>query len=625
MDQNTYNRNVITVTIVLIVLILLAGSIHVHATLEPIELTFYETYFNTDGDTEFAKHFKETYNTTTSISITNGMLIVTTTSGYDSPVFELKNYVYNSDSLAKMPYNYTLSLAFKIADKNNILTIILRSGGVTVDSSNHISITNAYLVKFSPSGLGSPTTVEVDKVVDGTLTKITTGSATLSSDDWIIVSINIKWDGSQNSLEISYYDNSTSTSPPPPIFVSDDSLKPQYYNYIGFIVDSNGGIETEVDLDYIKLTAYFRHLGSEPGEESVATWGNSDLDITKVFAYNDTSSTVILFYTASDIESPTGYDDTKDWNVYLDTDKADRGTLGGFGADDVLNIEMGYGGDTSLTLTGVTAQIIGGGIGYEYWVVNIDNTLPASFYVKLDTQYEGTTKAVTYDTVPQDDTGGEQTGDYYIYYQKMPQPTTVGDALTDDLDDENVPDTSLKYLDLYVTQGGYDGSNLYFYIEVNNDLSYPATNSTGYQNFFVVYIDSDNDPDTGRDTGDILGTPIIGADYKIEFTPGWIPRLYYWDEEISMDWVFLSMVDYMYNPVGSYKLNITIPESYFTRQNLVRDPPYAVATFVGPESSSNVADKFDKTTIVPVPEWSVVIALVFLAAISFVLYRKTGV
>ncbi len=508
-----------------------------------------------------------------------------TSQGFDEPIAVIKGYNESNglQSYAVMPYNYTVRVEFMVPSSPGIGNFYVFPRYRDVNNKYEVVVDTEY------------NNLVFNYVLNGVWSNIKTSSLgfTIARDNWYVLEVTVEWvydsaTGSYtNRLTATVYDkNNPSTSFTDT--VTDSSLPPtQYYGlaFLGF--DADNVFKVYMDNVYVETNMII--LGQEPLENL----SPGDLDIAEWLASNDTSS-VFLKITVSDTISPGS--DNKWWSAEIDVDRDSRFTETGFDYEYLVTIGL----DTSGSATGSLfdsqgnylgrARILGGGIGYTYWVVQLflDNiSRPSGVYIYSYT-VQGSSAV---DGAPLDNTGNGYVGDYYIYYLSPPKP--IGE---DTVVNDPVGDASTASLDIVNLTSNYDSDNLYYVFQVAGAIPFQGGSSAG---IYRVYIDADQNPATGYSVGG------IGADYLYEHVVGHIPKLWKYNGTGSdWNWVFVSREDYLYNPGGGVKAVYLLPKNDFAQ------PPTSSIEVLGETASSTTIVDQTSPVVTPVPEPGLLIAIV---------------
>jgi len=197
--------------------------------------------------------------------------------------------------------------------------------------------------------------------------KITPLGFTLQTDHWYKMTVEVKWEynGAQGKYmnhivaTISDLSNPSNTKSDE---IWDDSLTPDNYNGLAFLgFDYND--KFKLYIDDILVTAVMEKIGEEP-DESLSP---SDLDVKYTYIYSDSENIFILIKMAGSITTST--DTTKYWVVQYDLDKDSRDTEYGWDYEYDSTISLSSGGKASLS---GGDHILGGGIGYNYYIIQVD-------------------------------------------------------------------------------------------------------------------------------------------------------------------------------------------------------------------------------------------------------------
>ena len=347
-------------------------------------------------------------------------------------------------------------------------------------------------------------------------------------------------------------------------------------------------------------------VGVEPDETTLdQSWAGGDLDFTSMSIGNISDMLFIKIEVAKGI-TYTSSGETGDYLLYFDVDKDSRfSSSNTFNSEHEIDISL-TSNDAGVSLDSSEPQylnIFGGGVSTTYWVIELPVKLldgAYSFYIMGTTQDSGT-KA---DTFPYDNTGKGMTGDYYIWYSVQPKPTSDWAVKTDQTGDAADP-----IFDITSMAGANSDNYMYFNFTINGLFAYysPSTSKSNY----TIFIDIDNDPSTGYP---IKG---VGAEYRLTYISGFAPVLYkYTGTSGEWKWSFKAKEDYIYNPGNEHILSMTVPKT-----DLFSGDPANITAQAFTYKDTDMEDYQDAPTVVPVPEFSLLLAITVLVIVLLV-YKK---
>ncbi len=468
-----------------------------------------------------------------------------TSNGFDEPITIVKGYneTNSISSYAIFPYNYTVSVDFMIPSDPGYGNFYILLRYKTTENNYEIVIDTEW------------NNLVFNYVKDDSWTNIKTtwfgSSFTIERDKWYRVEVNITWEYNveqgkyMNHIMARIIDLATSTSFQDEVW--DDNLSPDTYNglaFLGFDDDK----QFKIYMDNLRIYTIMEKVF----EEQVETVIPGDLDILSMYISDDNMIYVKL-YLYDKITIDTTY--VKYWNIQLDLDKDSRNTENRWDPEYFLITLINTDGSAIANLFDSNGNwikslhILGGGIGYNYLVVEINKTdligLGDSFYVYAITQLGDTIK----DGFPKDDIDTD-CGDYVIYYISIPKPTSTWTIITDEQGDGNP--SSLDILSIGIS---YNNEYLFFKLSVAGTIAWYGGDDTG---IYRIFIDADNDLSTGYSIGE------IGADYMIEHVVGYVPKLWkYIGTGTDWKWEFLKREDYLYNPGSSSRVIYLVPRNDF--------------------------------------------------------------
>jgi len=321
-----------------------------------------------------------------------------------------------------------------------------------------------------------------------------------------------------------------------------------------------------------------RIIGVDPDE------GFGDLDMVDVYCGNNTTYLEVNITVASIIANKTGVD--KYWGIQIDTD-LDSANNGTWDYEYVAIIRLDENGSLTAALYNSSYGYIEdltsfGGNGTTYVGVYIPlasiGGTGIEYYLKLYSQ--NTSGEI--DHAPLNDTStAAPLGDYYIcrLAKKTISWTTT--------EPDPVGDVSVSELDITWLNSTLNNSGLYMGLTINGSIPWYGGDQVAIYQFF---IDADNNTSTGYSIGG------IGADYLVEMSAGYIPRLYeYSGNGTSWSWSLVNLIDYLEVPGGSHKLLVFIPSS---KANLYQE----VAVLGYTTRSSDWVYDTTGAEVVPIPE-----------------------
>ena len=324
------------------------------------------------------------------------------------------------------------------------------------------------------------------------------------------------------------------------------------------------------------------------GKDAVELLSQSDLDVIEVNVASDATN-IYINVTMLDVLAAGGLDKT--WNIELDVDGSSR--TGSWAYDYYVSFILYSNGNQECKLIDSSFNVVNnsvnfdGGSGYKYIIVKLergDFTSPALssvIYIVVRTYYSTS----NFDVAPEDGTGGNDFGDYYLYYLDPPPLSPTGTSISDDTGDIG---SYPSYLDIWDLSEGYDSTTLQFQLTIVGNYLWGG----GYDAaVYVIYIDANND-----------GT----YDYKINYTIGWIPRLVDLSSSSSVK------LNYKANPGGTNKVLIIVPKSDLA--NLGSSIKMYGETYQG-------GTRVDTTTaaVAPVPELGLIASVLMVAVVPIVI------
>ncbi len=335
-------------------------------------------------------------------------------------------------------------------------------------------------------------------------------------------------------------------------------------------------------------------IGADPDE------GFGDLDVVSVYCGNNTTYLEVNITVASTITNKTGVD--KYWAVQIDSD-LDSANNGTWDYEYVAVIRLNGSGVLTAALYNSTYGYIEdltpfGGNGTSYVGVYIplaDIGGKPEYYFRIYTQ--NTSGEV--DHAPLNDTStAEPLGDYYICHLTMKAPIWSVKQ-PDPTGDVNVSELDITWLNATLNSSG-----LYLGLTLNGTIPWYGGEETAIYEFF---IDADNNTSTGYSIGG------IGADYLVEMSAGYIPRLYeYTGNGTTWSWSLISLIDYLKTPGGTHELLVYVPSSKASFSQEVAIVGY---------TTRSVDWLYDTTSpeVVPIPEPTIV-SIIVISAIIVVFY-----
>ena len=392
------------------------------------------------------------------------------------------------------------------------------------------------------------------------------------------------------------------------------------------------------------------YVGVEPSESNAQTeyngktvsWGSTDLDITNISIGINSTHVVFRIGLAKVFNYGSGKGNSRVWwQIFLDLDKDSNktqqiNTINDFGWDYALHIVNLV--DNSDTLS---CQVIKHGDNYvsghckfiaeegsKYIYIITNRTLPENGYIGDSFYLMGRTAirnqsmdtALPLDLAPRDDYSGttydvSQTGDYYIYNIDTQPP-----AWTIEYSDTDQGSVSPDYLNILWLNETYQQGRIYTGLGVEGTYLWyqPAWNPTEYR----VYFDTDNNQNTGYQLKDSnTNQVILGAEYRVLYTPGYIPVLQKYNEK--NEWTFVEKIDYLQNPGDKNSLILKVPLTQLnTNSNQITIAGETAQGETYPQSRQINQVDITGNEIVPVPE-STWISIGILSILLFtVIYLK---
>ncbi len=521
-------------------------------------------------------------------------------------------------SFAVQPYNYFVSVDFMIPDSpqpvyGNMYILPRFSNSsynyeVMIDTQNNRIVFN-YVKNSESSTIGS--------VYFG-------DTFTIQRGNWYRFEVGIFWDYNidegkeMNHIYAKITDiNNINNAAKAEIW--DENILPNVSNGLAFMGYCDNQF-FRVFIDNILVTASTTELGREPDEAGVSGWGGSDLDVSGLQGFVDYSNMFIRVPLESNINTAS---ESKYWIIQLDVDKDSRNIDNGWGIDYNITIQIDTDGHAEAYLydaNGNTIQrlhILGGGIGYNYLVVQVPLLLIQGLQPSLYLYGYSELGSSINDRFPYDDTGNWQAGDYYIWYIQEPKPTSKWTYVNDALGD--IDESHPAYFDIIELSSAHDDTHVFFMLSVgSNNIPWNGGNQS------IVYrilIDADNRTDTGY----YDEKTNIGADYLIIYAVGYAPRLYaYQGTGNDWNWEFLKKEDYIYNPGGSNNVYLIVPKSDFNSPALSN--AIILEGQTGKDDTIGV-DYTDNPLIAPIPEpgYLIAVAILIIAIIAwrYIIQRRT--
>ena len=534
----------------------------------------------------------------------------------DEPIAVIQGYGESDGygSYAVMPYNYSVKADFQVpaTPGEGSFYVLLRYANVSFKYEVVVDVENNTLV--------------FGKVVNGAWSSMKSLALgfNIVRGAWYTLEVNVTWEynssagGYVNHIEASVYNSTNSREGE----VWDDDLSPSAYNGLAFL-GFDGNEEFKAYMDNVVVEAPLEKIGEEPHDEDIVP---ADLNVTEVYTYSDSSNIFIKLGVNSSIINAT---DTKYWGVELDLDRDSRVSESGWDYEYLSLTRLNSDGSSRSDLYDGSgdwvAQLhtLGGGIGYDYLVVQIPRNqltgLGSSLYLYGYTQL-GTTSM---DGFPRDDVPWEdRTGDYYIWYLEPPSISWCVNAA--DSGDEDT--TSYQYLNITYLREGYDASNMYYRLEVNSSIPWFGGSLNGT---YQVLIDADQNVSTGYRYW--YNTEYIGADYLVEMHIGYAPKLFMWNTSSDprvwneSTWIFLKREDYTVPPGDKLGVTFLTPKSDYTGVPLGGSIDLIGRTQViintGGYTTSEQEDSTSDPQPAPVPE-TPLIALIAATTVMLAIARK---
>ena len=598
----------------LIIATIIIIGILTHIYLQPVQaqsISNMEIYsLNFSDTTETLKHLDnetECYNASGSageyVDSTNGYFVFTgdntdTSNGYDEPIAVVKGYNETNgySSYAVLPYNYTVMADFSIPSSPGYGNFYILP--------RYENVNNKYEVAVNTQS----SELVFNYVLNGDWHELKNASFssifTIQTGSWYRLIVNVTWE--YNSTKNMYMNHLVAkivdlsdTSKYFTADVWDANLTPNEYYGLAFLGFDDSHAFT-VYMDNVIVYTDMEETFLEPSE----TISPDDLNITSMYCANDTNMLYIYLKVDSAIRSNSSY--TKYWATELDLDKDSRNSDSGFDYEYNIIANLNSDGSAQANLyfangTWIKGQhILGGGIGYNYLVIEVNKTLLSglsnSLYLYSYTQLGGT----GVDYAPSDDSTA---GDYAIYYLVKPVPDSSWTSISDP-----AGDASPDYLDIIELSSAYNSEFMFFNLTVSGLYPWSGGSNSVYQ----IFVDADNNANTGYEVGG------IGADYLIEYQSGYVPRLYnYTGTGTSWSWNFLKREEYSYNPGGEHSVVILAYKSDFNETPLSS----SITIYGQTVSGSSLVDSTSSSPV-PVPENGLLIALVSLVVMLVLLARR---
>ncbi|RLG79122.1 MAG: hypothetical protein DRO10_01105 [Thermoprotei archaeon] len=524
-----------------------------------------------------------------------------TASGSDEPIAVVKGYGETDGwgSYADLPYNYSVVVDFMVPSTPGY--------GNFYVFPRYSSVADKYEVVVDTEWNNIVFNYVKDTKWSNLKTEWFGGNLTIQKDSWYRLIVNVTWEYNaskgfyMNHLIAKVVDLSDTSK----WFVSsawDANLTADTYRGLAFLGFDNDK-QFKVYMDNLQIVTSMEKTFVEPAETITPT----DLDILSMHVSDDGQAIYFRFSLGSTISADST--STKYWAAQLDIDKDSRNTENGWDYEYSFIITLGTDGSASLNLYDSAGNwikslhILGGGIGYDYLVAEVDKAdlsgMGDSLYIYSYTQLGSTVE----DTFPVDNSGS-RSSDYVIYYVNKPQPssswTTVSDV---------EGDASDSALDISEVGSAYNTDALFLRLSIYGTYPWNGGSTTA---IYRVYIDADNDPTTGYS---ISGT---GADYMLEHIIGYSPKLFrYTGSGTDWTWSFEKREDYIYNPGGQQTVVYAIPKSDFTAPSLSSE-----AVLFGQTGQDGSVVDDTGSIAVPIPEPALLIMIGIMASVALFLFNE---
>ena len=514
---------------------------------------------------------------------------------YDEPIAVVKFYNESDgfSSYAALPYNYTVTADFEVPSTPGYGNFYILPRYKDVNNKYEIAVnTQSNELVFNYVKNGNWVNLRIVDFSD---------NLTISKDSWYTLKVAVSW---EYNNDYSMYMNHfiVTISDASHSFTTDfwdGNLTPTDYRGLGFLGFDDSHL-FKVYMDNVVVSTGMEELGLEPSE-SVSP---ADLNFTAVYMWNDTN-TIYVYIGVSQQISPDS-SDTKYWVAQLDVDLDSR-TSDSFNPDYNIQVSLDTSGNMKGNLFVASngtwlgnLHLLGGGIDEDYIVVEVDKSsltgLGNGLYLKAYSQL-GSNEIDYYPGVP------DLTGDYAIYYLSKPSPTSGWSSLSD-----TAGDASPEVYDILYLKSAYNSDLLFFNFTIAG--LYPWSGGDTY--IYQVFVDADNDASTGYQVGG------LGADYLLEYEPGFMSRLWlYTGNGSTWSWSVIYKEDYMYNPGELDNVVLLVYKSDFN------DPQLAsTIKLYGQTVNVSVLEDSTDTLVAPVPEYGVWVAVAILAASAILLARK---
>jgi len=522
-----------------------------------------------------------------------------TSNGYDEPIVVVKGYCESDsfNSYAVLPYNYSVSAEFMVPSSPGYGDFYIFPRYKTVEDKYEVVVDTEY----------SNLVFNYVKNNEWHELKIVSLGFNIQKDHWYRLEVSITWE--YNSEQGKYMNHIVATvtdlsnqNNKYTGEIWDDNLPPDTYNGLGFL-GFDDDKQFKVYMDNIEVRTSMEKAFEEP-TESISL---GDLDVVSLYITHDNNMLFFHLYLNDKVQADTSY--TKYWVIQLDIDKDSRNSDSGFNYDYYFVIQLSTDASATANLFDSSGSwikalhILGGGIGYNYIIVEVPRNsltgLQDSFYAYGYTELGSTAK----DGFPRDDVD-TASGDYVIYYLSKPKPTSSWTIETDDQGD-----ASPLSLDIVSIGSAYNDELLFFNITVAGQYAWNGGSDTG---IYRIYIDADNNPETGYQVGS------IGADYMLEHVVGYSPKLWkYTGSGTSWSWSFIKREDYLFNPGGLSSSIYVVPKNDFT------DPPLGsqIKIYAQTGQGSNSVDDTGALPI-PVPESILIVLIGVLLGLGIIMYRN---
>ncbi len=538
----------------------------------------------------------------TGVAVFDGILIFygdSYGSSEDKPIIITKGYCekdysggssYYNYTWISMPFNYNVSLSFMFTYPSNEYFYVYPR--YTLDGNKY----------FLGVEQGSDTIV-IGKIVDNVTTVLLNESIGYSilDNEWYNLTVSVSWEPVNqyglhiNHLVIELYSSQGVTS----YDAYDYELSPYTYNALGFQGGSRYS-KFQVFIDNITVTADMYKLGVEPVEDLAP--GHADIDEVYVL-----SNDMDIFFYLKLHDTFTGAKNITEYALLVDVDKDSR-LQKEYTPDYMLYIYVDEYNIYSSAVFDLESynvtrgiHIVDGGLNRDYLVIEVNTSvlrgLSDSFYFYGWVSYSG----MLIDMFPRDNVYYNRLGDYYIYYTSSPVPDIAWITVLDD-----IGDAPIDYLDIYSVEYGVSNGYLYFRINTTGIVPDYGGLSTGS---LMIYIDADKNSSTGYSVNG------LGAEYMINYTIGYIPRLYYYD---GVAWNELYKEEYIKDPANTTSIILMTPINDYVDPELNLTFTATAASYV----NNNTLVDASNTVVVPIPENPLYIVLTIAIILLITMYKR---